>query len=82
MKLLVCSFHNAPDLKMTFSISVSLVSIMGTSCLYLLRNFIFSCTKKEEFKVFQQDDDDDVDYAPPHIRNFFQSSLNRYFKAS
>lgn len=78
MKLLVYSFHNAPDLKMTFSISVSLVSIMGTSCLHLLRNFIFSHTKKEEFKVFQQDGDD----ASLHIRNFFQSSLNRYFKVS
>jgi len=79
MKLLVCSFHHAPDWKTTFSISVSLVSIMGTSCLHLLRNLIFSPTKEEEFKVFQQDDDDDD--APVHIRNFFQSSLNRYFKA-
>jgi hypothetical protein len=82
MKLLVCSFHNAPDLKTTFSISVSLVSIMGTSCLHLLRNFIFSRKKEEEFKVFQQDDDDDDDDVPLHIRNFVQSSLSRYFEAS
>jgi hypothetical protein len=64
---------------------------MGTSCLHLLRNFIFSHTNEEEFKVFEQDDDDDDDDdyddyddddAPLHIRNFAQNSLNRYFKAS
>jgi hypothetical protein len=106
MKLLVCSFHNAPDSFIHSFIYILLIhtwSAQPIGCRYRyifekgIQHFCFfgfhngdqlsSSTQKLHFlrykrrgiKVFQQDDDND---APVHIRNFAQSSLNSYYKAS